>query len=656
MGDLTETPAPEIGRWLRNLLLSSAALWIGYQYFQFAAIETARADYGSGAAITPICLFWVLLATLARPLTRRCPPWLRIETQDVLFIFLFLLISGPLLLSVVTFVKGATAIYYEGSRNEMTKTLLDVGLPRLVPSDEAILSMYRGSPDRAIDWKAWITASGAWVSPALAWGIYVLFFLGMCFGWTLVFSKRWLDDEQLAFPMARVGELLVDGYKTPTSPTRLPLFATGFFGIGLAATFLFQIATYLSPGLEHRLGSFYIPDTTPLFGVLDYASRQFWWRPVFLGMLILCPRQILGSALFFNVALAFFTIIGANLGYKGYTGSDLPGATVFPFKQDQLIGGAIALTLIMLWLARHDLAAQARALGSFLGRRRDGPGAGRSPGGLILLTVSMAGFVLWSLSIGFAMRTVLFFLFCLSLGAVVNTRGRAESGMPLIVVFSSFNPLTLVSILGTQLLGVTTLAASALHGWLFWNNVGQITPSLMDAMKLSRIMRRPIRWAIGVAGAAVIAGLALAVITVFSSMYTHGIQHWAYKWGSGTPELHQAFQWMKRQTGVSGVHSLYAVAGGVIVTFLWLGRTWFPGFALHPMGYLLSLHSGLHHFSLSLIIAYVVNTLLIHYGGMKAYVRVVPLFTGLLCGQILGALVGGLLNVLMGTSVYIPSE
>ncbi len=653
----SQRPANEgTGRILRNLLLGTGILYLGFRYYFFAAIETARADYGSGAALTPIALVGVLGAAALCRWTRRLPALLRIEPRDIAFLFIFLLIGGPLLLGVVTFVKGTTHAYYLGNRNEAAQTLMSVGLPRLAPSDEALETIYRGHPDGRIQWQDWFQRSpGARVSPALGWGLYLFFFLALCVGLALVFAPRWVREEQLAFPMTRVGELLANGYRSPVTGERLALFNAPPFWFGLFGTLAFQLATYWSPGLEHRVGSFAVPAAHPLLGALDYASRQFWWRPVFLGLLILCPRPILGSALIFHLALVFLTLGGSALGYHGFTGSDLPGATVFPFKQDQLIGGAMALCLLMIWRARGDLAAQAHSLRRWF-RGDSQPKGAPSPVGLMLVLFSLAGFVAWTLFLGFAPRTIFFFLLCLVLGVIVNSRGRAESGMPLIIVFSSFNPLTLVSILGTRLLGAATLAASALHGWLFWNNVAQVTPSLFDALKLGDTMRRSFRWSCGIAVAAVAIGLMLGVAIVFRGVYATGVDQWDYRWGSGSYEMSQAYQLLKRESGFNGLHAAYAIGGGLLVLLLGGLRALYPGFMLHPMGYLLSLHSGLHHFSLALILAYVVKSLCLHYGGMKGYLAVVPLFIGLLCGQILGALAGGVLNLALGTSVYIPSE
>jgi|GEM_PF-3965384 len=649
-------PSWSLGRWLRNLLFASILLYAGYRYFFFAAIESGRADYGSGSALTQIALVGILLAAALRAWSPRLPPRLRIDRDDLIFFFIFWLMAGPLMLSAVTFLKGSTYAYYLGTRSEATHALLQVGLPPLAPSEEAIERLYRGSPTGRIPWTDWFTRPrGAHVSPAVGWGLYLLFFLGLAFGTGMIFARRWVQEEQLAFPMARTGELLVDGFKNPVTGARLPLFRTPAFWIGLAATFLFQLATYFSPGLEFRLGSFAIPSTHPLLGAMDYASRQFWWRPVFLGLLILCPRPILGSALIFNVCLSLVTVIGAGMGYKGYTGSGLPGATVFPFKQDQLIGGSIAMALLMIWRGRSDLSAQARSLVAFLRRHPSSPSL-PFPSGMALWILSVVGFLAWTLWIGFPLRTAVFFLGCLLLGILVNARGRAESGMPLIVVFASFNPLILTPILGTRLLGEETLAASALYGWLFWNNVAHVTPSLMDSLKLGDSFRCPIRWAAAVAASAVVIGLAMAIVIVFQGAYSHGIEQWHYRWGSGHPEITHAYSLLKRDAGINLLHLAAAMGGAMMVALLVAGRTLFPGFLLHPMGYLLSLHSGLHHFSLSLIIAYVVKSLCLHYGGLKAYVSAVPLFIGLLCGQILGSLLGGLLNVLLGTSIYFPSE
>lgn len=640
-------------RWLRNLVISSAVLHVSYRYLVYSALEKGLTSYGSGAAITQICLVWVMIFAGAVVLTRKLPALLRFDRRDLAFAFLFLFISGPLMLGTVYFTRMTTYAYYHGDKRPETKAVLEQNLPRLAPDDEAVRSIYRGSPDGAVPWKDWVRRTGPEMPPAVAWGIYTLLFLGIAFSVVFFFSRRWLEEEQLAFPLARVGELLVEGRKDPATGKRLPLLTTKAFWAGFILTFLFQVCTYLSPGLEHRVGSFYIPETTPVLGGLDFPARQFWWRPVFVAMFFLCPRQILGSALFFHLLQCVFIILGNQMGYKGFTGSVLPGASAFPFKPDQLVGASIALSVIMLWLSRKHLRAQIADLWSWA-RRRPATEASRRPLAMLALLISVAGFMLWTLLIGFSVRTAVMFLGCLLLAMIINTRGRAETGMPMIVVFSSFSPFEFVSILGTKLMGLGSIAATAVHGWLFWNNVGSVTPSLMDSLKMGQILRRSYKWVCATAAAAVVIGIALGFVTVFDSAYSLGINRWVYQYGSGGFECATAYRLMQQDAGFNWLHAGFAMGGAAIVTLTWACRALFPGFALHPMGYLLSLHSGLHHFSLSLMIAYVVKSLSIHYGGMRTYAAMVPFFVGLMAGQIVGGVFAGLLNAVFGTTVYVP--
>lgn len=638
-------------RWLRNALIGSLALFLGFKYIIYAAMEKGITSYG-GIALSQICLVWMMIFAAWAFFSTRLPSPLRLSKQDMGYLFIFLFISSPLMLGTIYFVKQSTYIYYRGDKDPNVTVILQENMPRLAPENKALTFLYEGSPQGSIQWAPWFRSCEGRPPPFITWGLFLIFIWSMFLAIAFIFSKRWLQEEQLAFPLAQMGDLLVDGYKDPTSNERLPLLSTKVFWTGFAATFSFQMCTYLSPGLEWRVGSFSIKETVPWLGDLDYSSRNFWWRPVFVAIFFLCPRQILGSALIFHILQCVLTVLGCQMGYKGYSGSELPGASVFPFKQDQLFGGAVFFAMIMLWTSRHHIASQFQAM-RFWGRKRPVPEK-VNPIAMGVFMVSLTGFVAWTLLLGFQIKTTILFVLCLLLSVIINTRGRAETGMPMIHVFGTFAPLELVGILGTKMIGLKSIAVTAVQGWIFWNNLGHLTPSVMDSLKLGQQMRKSYRWALSIALTAAVVGTVLGMYVTLDSAYEVGLNKWQYQYGSGWTQVTSAVRLMETDVGPNRVHIGYALGGGLVTALLWFLRLSLPGFALHPMGYLLSLHSGLHHFSLALIIAYLAKSLIIHYGGIKQYINIVPFFIGLLVGQIVGGATVGLLNIIFNTNVYAP--
>jgi hypothetical protein len=226
--------------------------------------------------------------------------------------------------------------------------------------------------------------------------------------------------------------------------------------------------------------------------------------------------------------------------------------------------------------------------------------------------------------------------------------------MPSCIVFANFSPFMFIPILGTKIVGATAVIGTALYGWLFSSTMLHVTPNLMDSMKMGQSMRRTYLWVFGVTAAAAAAGLLIGGYVAIGSAYDLGISHWQYRWGSGAFEASIAYDLTQKPVGFNGVHAAYAVGGGAVASLLWFLRSTFPGFGLHPMGYLLCLSPELHHFQFALYLAFLLKALSLHYGGMKTYLALVPLMLGLAFGQILGGALGGLLNIIFGTNVYLP--
>jgi len=62
-------------------------------------------------------------------------------------------------------------------------------------------------------------------------------------------------------------------------------------------------------------------------------------------------------------------------------------------------------------------------------------------------------------------------------------------------------------------------------------------------------------------------------------------------------------------------------------------RTRFVGFPLHPVAYALSASWSIHLVWMPMLIAWLVKLLVLRYGGLRFYRRVLPFFLGLIIGE-----------------------
>jgi hypothetical protein len=91
---------------------------------------------------------------------------------------------------------------------------------------------------------------------------------------------------------------------------------------------------------------------------------------------------------------------------------------------------------------------------------------------------------------------------------------------------------------------------------------------------------------------------------------------------------------------------LGVLAGGTVAVLLGVLRLrlwWWP---LHPFGYLAANCWGMHWYWQAFFVGWLLKTLVVRYGGLQLYRRMVPLMIGLLVGDQVGAGLRVLLTII----------
>jgi hypothetical protein len=138
--------------------------------------------------------------------------------------------------------------------------------------------------------------------------------------------------------------------------------------------------------------------------------------------------------------------------------------------------------------------------------------------------------------------------------------------------------------------------------------------------------------------AAIVVASVVGALAVFwgwlHSGYNLGV---ASKWNAGEHrgvEMCTNLQsWLASPTEPNFM-SLFAVGAGFAITMLLAAaRTAYVGWPLHPVAYALSASWSIHIVWLPMLIAWIVKSALLRYGGLQAYRRALPLFFGLILGE-----------------------
>jgi hypothetical protein len=94
------------------------------------------------------------------------------------------------------------------------------------------------------------------------------------------------------------------------------------------------------------------------------------------------------------------------------------------------------------------------------------------------------------------------------------------------------------------------------------------------------------------------------------------------------------------------------IGAAVVSGLFWLRQRvlWWP---LHPVGYALANTGSMDYMWCPFFVAWVCKFLILHYGGMRLYRRVLPLFLGLILGDYVIALLWALYGAATGQQMYL---
>lgn len=509
------------------------------------------------------------------------------------------------------------------------------------PHDAGIITgWFEGTPGGRVPW-------GVWWMPLLWWTTFnmVLVFTVMCL--VALFRRQWVEAERLTFPLLFLPIEMTGGLTRES-------VARGFFrnpimwvGFGLATAFnglnILHAFCPAVPGL-----AWHIPIDT---GLTEPPWRHL--RPLRMsfalevwGLSYLMSGEVLLSGWFFYFLMKMVKLVGLQMGYQG---------AGFPYYQEASAGACIALTGMMLWIARLHLRRVLQGVMS--GPSDDDANEALSYRGLVLGlllgTVLLVGMMVWA---GQNVLLLLLYFATLYMYVLVAARVRAEAGPP--VAWNhpyGFDQRTPAHLLGTQaVLRMAGEKATVLFYGLFWigrtifaHSAGQY---FIDGLRLAdygNVRRRSI----------IMLMLFICVIAMMLTWWYHldvGYRYgqaligakigragrsWAMNWSRG--QYTQLSEALNRPRGPSRP-ILGAYGAGLGFTLLLAAfRTRFCNFPFHPLGFILGTLYGDHSpYWWPFLLAWIAQRLTLRYGGLPTYRKLVPGFLGLAFGHIF---VGGIL-------------
>lgn len=466
----------------------------------------------------------------------------------------------------------------------------------------------------------------AWLGPVLWWCAFILA-MGMVMVAICVFlRKQWTENEKLSFPLVELPLAITSRGGSSALFTNRMLWLG--FGLGAAINMLNGLHA-LIPALpylalrhdEYDLGRYF---TQPPWNAIGWTPLPLY--PFIVGLGYLLPVDLSFSLWFFYIFSKIQLIVTAAAGVRDY-------APRMPYFSEQTYGAWLAIFIFAMYTARRHLKQvlfKILGLPSELDDKNE-PLTYRQAALAFVLGMAFIVYFCLRANMSLAFIAVYFLMyFILAIGII---RVRAELGPPAHEMAGMNVPMIMVDFVGTQALGGQNLTMVPLFYWFTGRGYRtQPWPYQLEAMKMAE------RTGMNYRGMGIAMGLALffgALATYWATLHLH------YKVGATGNGLvmHAWGQWNELASRLETpqrpdpMAMAFVGIGFLFTCFLTYMRTYFVWWPFHPAGYAISTNFGAEYFWSAILIAWLIKTLVLRYGGYKLYRQLLPVMFGLVLGQ-----------------------
>jgi hypothetical protein len=608
-------------------LLSAGLLGLATPYADLVIQGSDMVD--SHMPLGPITLLMVLVLVVNTALRRVRQQW-AFTRQELATIYIMTLASAALP-SNDAFERLAPVIagaFYFPPQGTLQPVLTRYVSPWATIRDPtAIKYFFEGLPEgQPIPW-------ASWVALLISWTTFGMLLYAQYYFVAVLLRRRWVDEERLTFPLAQVPLTILEGERPSVAS---PLFRNSIFWIGFGGVFVLHSLN----GLHYYFG--FIPEIKLTAIPIGQSLQNRPWDALkdvqiyvyfsMIGLAYLISGEVAislwGFYWLYQIQGVVFRAYGMEIG--GATGQ----FNALTFWRGQELGGFVALGAFVLWSARHQLLAGARA---FSKRDEADPMA---PGwAAVGVALTMLLGVLWSTAAGMQWGTALVLLTSTLLAMLCLARLTCAGGI--VQVDVPYMPSDVInSAVGSRNLTPGSQVIMHFQQTVWWTNWPSAPlPLFMDSLRISQGTRLSAHRLTIVIALAAIAAIAGGYFCQMKLAYTHGglsldsnILYRIPNWN--ITRLRNAVE-----TGipVNKLH-LWSALGGLIVTstLIHLQRNylWWP---ISPLGYLMGSSTSFQAIWFSILIGWAASALMRRFTGLHGYSRLRPLFLGLVLGEFVTA-------------------
>ncbi|MGQ9455889.1 MAG: DUF6785 family protein [Armatimonadota bacterium] len=592
-----------------------------------------------------IFFFLVLINKAFRRLGKR----FRLSPNELLMIYMMMVVacmvsSRGIMEKILTLF--VTPNYYANASNQWAELMFPYIRKWMVafdpagpPQQHVAKAFFEGlRAGESIPWRCWIV-------PLVCWGVlvFLVIFAFMCIA--AILRRQWVDHEKLSFPLVQLplelaraeenhdilkNKLLWGGMAVPA----IVFTINGIHNI-IPAVPEITLSVYLNPFFVNRPWS------------------EIYWTTIFLsfaaiGFFFLLPTEIIFSLWFFALFARFQDVVAASFGM------DMPRMPMYgthAYVAYQVVGAYVVLAGYLFFVAIPHLKRIVNAVWAGLSVE-DKNELLPYPVAFWGLLISFALILLWCRLAGMSawLAALEFFVF-LFMVAIVMTRSTAEAGV--LMTETSFRPVDFYRMFAPATnLGPSNLTVMAFTDAAFMRDQrGLLLTGFLDGLKIAdgvRMSRAAMRWVflIGIIAAMIVAG----AVHIWLPYTRGGINLYSYVYsGNNYWAFHEAEAQIRGAPLPDWQPKTFFVVGVFFALFLSYMRALYYWWPLHPLGYALCISWTMSVFWFSCLIAWIIKTVILRYGGMKLYIKARPWFLGMVLGEfgmaVIWALVSGVTGV-----------
>ncbi|MGD8240801.1 MAG: hypothetical protein PVH68_19785 [Armatimonadota bacterium] len=506
----------------------------------------------------------------------------------------------------------------------------DLGV--LKPYFEGGATMY--TPERIV----------TWLWPTLIWTAFIMVLLGVMVCISAVLRKRWMEQERLTYPIVLLPYDLTD--------PGAALFRDKMMWVGFALAGLYDLLNGL------RMFFPAVPAwNAQRFNLRTHITAKPWsgigatpltMFPFVVGLGYLLPVDLLFSCWFFFLIWKAENIVATALG--------LPvGRGYWPYAKEQALGAYIAICVFAVFAARAYFGRVLRlAFSSAKAREFDQEALG--PRAAVYLGLGgVAALVIFSRSIGVPVWAGIAFFVLYYIVAVAITRMRAQLGPPTHDLHHVGPDAMLPAVFGTGAFSPRALTAFTFYRWFNRAYRSHPMPHQLEGFKLCERTGMSQRRMAAAVMVAILVGTLSHFWAYLHIAHNLGVRGKMTGWGTygyGREAFGRLQTWLE-----VGQQPDYNVSGAIIVGLITaLGlmalRSRFVWLPLHPLGYAISGEWSMRWSYSSLFIAWLAKVIIMRYGGYKMYMRLLPLFMGLIIGEFVVGGMWSIIGVVWGVEVF----